>query len=124
MKSPQTVIGGSGRENITEQACINAEGMLLPPYILYSGKYLMADTTNGGPLGTRYNDYNIVCGLVQKPIHTDYLQSDQLSLSLMDIPLTFPRQLAIKHNVHLLKLPPHLTNLLQPLDVGVFKPHW
>ena len=32
------------------------------------------------------------------------------------------RELAIENGVHMLKLPPHLTHLLQPLDVGVFKP--
>ena len=32
------------------------------------------------------------------------------------------RQLAIDNQIHMLKLPPHLTHLLQPLDVGVFKP--
>ena len=29
--------------------------------------------------------------------------------------------LAIEHNIHMLKLPSHLTHLLQPLDIGVFK---
>lgn len=32
------------------------------------------------------------------------------------------RELAIENGVHMLKLPPHLTHFLQPLDVGVFKP--
>ncbi len=32
------------------------------------------------------------------------------------------RQLAIENQVHMLKLPPHLTHLLQPLDISVFKP--
>ena len=32
------------------------------------------------------------------------------------------RQLAQQHHVHLLKFPSHLTHLLQPLDVAVFKP--
>ena len=30
--------------------------------------------------------------------------------------------LAHENGVHLLKLPPHLTHLLQPLDLAVFKP--
>ena len=32
------------------------------------------------------------------------------------------RQLAVENDIHMLKLPPHLTHILQPLDVGVFKP--
>ena len=31
------------------------------------------------------------------------------------------RQLALQHNISLLKLPSHLTHILQPLDIGVFK---
>ena len=54
MKSLQSIIGGSGRENITVQVCIAADGRLLPPYIMYTGKHLMANCTNGGPLGARY----------------------------------------------------------------------
>ena len=48
MKSPQSIIGGSGRENITVQVCAGADGTLLPPYIVYTGKHLMANCTNGG----------------------------------------------------------------------------
>ena len=54
MKSLQSIIGGSGRKNITVQVCVGADGTLLPPYIVCTGKHLMANCTNGGPLGTRY----------------------------------------------------------------------
>ena len=53
-KSPQAIIGGSGRENITVQVCTSATGKLLPPYIVYKRKYLMAENTNGGAFGTKY----------------------------------------------------------------------
>ncbi len=54
MKSPQALIGGSGRENIAVQTCINGLGNILPPYIIFTGKYLMANCTEGGAIGTRY----------------------------------------------------------------------
>ena len=54
IKSPQSLVGGSGRENITVQTCISGEGKLLPPFVVYKGKYDMANTTNDGPIGTRY----------------------------------------------------------------------
>ena len=53
-KSPQAIIGGSGRDNIMVQVCASASGKLLPPYIIYSGKHVMANSTRGGPVGTRY----------------------------------------------------------------------
>ena len=53
-KSPQFVVGGTGRENITVQGCVSASGQLLPPYILYTGQRLMFDLTQGGPLGSHY----------------------------------------------------------------------
>ena len=53
-KSPQFVVGGTGRENVTVQMCVSASGQLLPPYILYTGQRLMFDLTQGGPLGARY----------------------------------------------------------------------
>ena len=53
-KVPPSVIGGSGREQITVQTCISGIGKLLPPYIVYTGKHLMCEHTDGGPLGTRF----------------------------------------------------------------------
>ena len=53
-KSPQVIIGGLGRENVTVQTCISGNGRLLPPYVLYSGKRLMSNHTNDGPAGTKY----------------------------------------------------------------------
>ena len=53
-KSPQCVIGGTGRENITIQCCVSATGHFLPPYILYSGQRLMFHYTQGGPAGAKY----------------------------------------------------------------------
>ena len=52
-KSPQYVVGGTGKENITVQGCVSASGKLLPPYILYTGQHLMYDHIHGGPLGVR-----------------------------------------------------------------------
>ena len=54
IKSPQMLIGGSGRENITIHCCVSASGQYIPPYVIYTGQKLMFDHTQGGPLGTRY----------------------------------------------------------------------
>ena len=52
-KSPQVLVPGTGRDSVTVQACISASGVLLPPYVVYKGERLIADTTYGGPLGSR-----------------------------------------------------------------------
>ena len=41
-KSPQSLIPGSGRDNITEQICCSASGELLPLYIVFTGQRLHA----------------------------------------------------------------------------------
>ena len=38
MKSPQSLIPGSGRENITVQVCCSASGELFPPYVVFTGR--------------------------------------------------------------------------------------
>ncbi len=131
IKSPQAIIGGSGRENITVQVCVSADGKLFPPYVIYTGKYLMANCTNGGPVGSKYGVS--VNGWMTTPAYIDWfrnifipsLPEERPVLLLLDghsshVSLEV-RQLSIENNVHMLKLPPHLTHLLQPLDVGVFK---
>ena len=126
------MIGGTGRENITIQGCISAIGQLLPPYILYSGQRLMFDYTQGGPAGTRY-------GVSQKGWMTEVNFIDWFrNLFIPSLPDERPvmlifdghethmnyevRQLALKHDIVIAKIPPHTTHLLQPLDLAVFKP--
>ena len=50
-KTPQALMAGSGRANITVQTCISGSGTLLPPYVVYKGERLMS---NGGPLASHY----------------------------------------------------------------------
>ena len=73
IKSPQCIIPGSGRENITVQVACNASGQLLPPYVVYTGQRLMKDLTVGGPLGTRYSVSSN--GWMTGPTFVDWLQS-------------------------------------------------
>ena len=54
-KSPQALLAGTGRENVTVQTCALAAGQFLPPYIVYSGGRVMSTNTVGGPLGARYS---------------------------------------------------------------------
>ena len=133
MKSPQSLIPGSGRENITVQVCCSASGGLLPPYVVYTGQRLQYNCTSGGPLGTRYSVSPN--GWMTGPTFLDWMKSLFLpSLPSQQSPVLLildghkshisyeVRLLAREHNVHLLKLPQHLTHLLQPLDLLVFKP--
>ena len=48
MKSPQSFIPGSGRENITVQ-------VFFLPYVFYTGQRLQYNCTRGGSLGTCYS---------------------------------------------------------------------
>ena len=128
-KSPQALLAGSGRENITVQMCVSATGKLLPPYIVYKGERLMSDCTYGGPLATRFAvSHN---GWMTEETFIDWMRS----LFIPSLPDERPillildghsshvsyeiRVLAIENQIHLLKLPPHTTHALQPLDVGV-----
>lgn len=54
-KDVHEVGGGSGKDNITILACGSAIGERLPPHVVYKGKNLMSNHTQGGPPGTRYS---------------------------------------------------------------------
>ena len=55
MKSPQSLIPGSGKENVMVQVCCSASGGLLPTYVVYTRQRLQYNCTSGGPLGTHYS---------------------------------------------------------------------
>ena len=90
----------------------------------------MSNTTFGGPLASRYAvSHN---GWMTEESFVDWLKA----LFIPSLPPTRPvllildghkshityevRELARDNNIHLLKLPPHTTHLLQLLDIGVF----
>ena len=73
MKSPQSLIAGSGRKNVTVQICCSANGQLLPTYIVYTGQRLQYNSTSGGPLTSRYSVS--ANGWMTGPIFLDRLRS-------------------------------------------------
>ena len=90
----------------------------------------MSNTTFEGPLASRFTvSHN---GWMTEESFVDWLKA----LFIPSLPPTRPvlpildghksyitykvRELARDNHIHLLKLPPHTTNLLQLLDIGVF----
>ena len=131
-KSPQYIIGGTGRENITVHACASASGQLLPPFILYTGRRLMLGYTQGGPLGMRYGVSPK--GWMTETNYLDWFRNAFIPLLPPERPVLLiidghkthiqyeVLQLAKANEIEIAKLPPHITHLLQPLDLSLFKP--
>ena len=127
--------GGSDHQFITVNACGNAAGLKLPPFILYKGKHLYNTWTNGGPAGACYGvsgsgwmeEINFEKWFEQQffPAVKHLVESGPVLLffdghfSHMSISLIKKARLL---EVHLFCLPPNMTHILQPLDVGVFGP--
>ncbi|KAI5635262.1 DDE superfamily endonuclease domain-containing protein [Phthorimaea operculella] len=125
------IIQGSGKDNTTVLGCVSAGGRLLPPLIIFKGQNLwntwkgkndIPNTTyvaseNGWMLSTIFNMwFEKFCKLVtERPLlvifdgHVTHLD-----------PATI--ELAVRENVALLKLPPHTTDVLQPMDRSLFGP--
>ena len=130
-KCPQYTVGGSGKENITVQVCTSAVGKL-PPYVIYSRQRLMLNNTQDGPPGARYAATQK--GWMTEAVFLDwfrnmfvpYLPEEQPVLLILDGHESHikyeVRQLAIKHNIEIVKLSAHTTHVLQPFDVAVMKP--
>ncbi len=127
--------GGSGREFYTILAAGAADGTRLPPFILYKGVNLYLRWTQGEPAGSLFGmsdsgwmgESNFVewfkklfVPAVRHLIATGpvvlFLDGHYSHISLNLITS------AKKEGIHLLCLPPHLTHILQPLDVGVYGP--
>lgn len=127
--------GGSGRDYITILGCGSAIGERLPPYIVYKGKNLMSKHTTGGPPGTYYSMSD--SGWMETANFKEWFLKLFLP-AVSDMAKTGPVilffdghkshdslgliELARQHNITLFVFPPHTTHLLQPMDVGVFKP--
>lgn len=125
------VTSTSGREATTIMAGISASGEKLPPFILFKGKKFWTSWKGTKPYpGTQYafSDSGWMVADVfaawfdffanhipQRPLLLVY---DGHSTHLTSAVINKARA----ENITIIKLPPHTTDLLQPLDVCCFKP--
>lgn len=129
---------GTGRSNTSILFCISANGEKLPPFILYHAKHLwdiwMPDGAypNTGYAATKsgwmtevafcswFENHFLKYAPKERPLLLIFDgHASHVSVKLIEI--------AMRENITLLKLPPHTTHFLQPLDslpFGVFKKSW
>lgn len=126
---------GSGKENITVLTAVNADGKKLTPLVVFKGKHIwdqwMADKKDDFDFDISYAASKR--GWMESQIFYNYMKDifipsfgDERPLLLIydghsthvDVNVV---ELAIKNDVTILKLPPHTSHLLQPLDLAVFK---
>lgn len=128
----QRKTSSSGRENTTALLCCSADGRMLPLLCVFKGKYVMenwvdkdtatqtavAATERGWMETTLF--YNWFKDLFLKNIG-----EERPVLLIYDGHVTHIStnliRLAQEKEVTIMKLPPHTTHLLQPLDVAVFR---
>ena len=125
--------GGSGREYHTVLGAGAADGTRLPPFILYKGRNLYLRWTYGGPAGAVYgcsdsgwmeggNFYSWFKKLFV-PAVAHLLRTGPVILFVdghhSHLTLELVRH-AKSQGVHIFCLPPHVTHVIQPLDVGVY----
>lgn len=126
---------GSGKENITVLVGANAAGEKLPPHIVFKGKNVWdtwlakkcdeyigitySATKNGWMEAETFENYfknNFLKNVPQeRPVILIYDgHSSHVGFSLV--------QIARQENIVILKLPPHTSHILQPMDLSVFRP--
>lgn len=111
----------------------NAEGKLLPPYVVYKAQNLYESWTTGGIKGARYNrsasgwfdstsfsDWveSIAIPALKKLPGKKYLIGDNLTSHFSANAV----KSCLQHNISFIFLPPNSTHLTQPLDVAFFRP--
>ena len=134
-KEVHETMGGSGREHVTILACGCADGTRLPPYVVYKGKNLWARWMKDGPAGCLYSVSD--SGWMESANFQQWF-SKLFVAAVMPMTMTAPvvlffdghhSHISLKlievvrsNNIHLVCFPPHVTHLIQPLNVSVFGP--
>ncbi|CAG4987045.1 unnamed protein product [Parnassius apollo] len=127
---------GSGKENITMLTGASANGKKLPPLIVFKGKFVwdqwMAELV-GGDYDFELSYAASTKGWMETDIFYNYIEKvlipslgeERPVLIVYDGHSTHVHvrvvELAIRNRITILKLPPHTSHLLQPLDIAVFK---
>ena len=125
------VVPGAGRDNTTVLAAVNADGRALPPLVIFSGQHHMQSWHSEQDMpGTMYGVSE--SGWMTSDVFAEWF--DHFCRHVTDRPLLliFDGHLshvstavilkAMKEDIVIVKLPPHSTDTLQPLDVSCFSP--
>lgn len=137
-KPSTRVISGPGRENTTILSTVNAAGEKAPPLVIYKGKFVWDQWVAGPHAHGDVPEGKIVYaastkGWMEKEIFNNYFEKSFLPIIGEERPVLViydghsthvdwkVLQLAKENNITILKLPPHTSHLLQPLDLSVFK---
>lgn len=126
------MISSSGRENTTVLMCVSAAGQKVPPLCVFKGKHILESwlstddihKTSFAASKRGWMDSTIFCNWFTK-CFIPSLPDERPVLLVYDGHVSHVSLDVIKTardaNIHILKLPPHTTHILQPLDVSVFK---
>ena len=125
------------KDQITFVACVNAIGQALPPMVIFEGKYLNHQWTEGEVPGTFYGMSNK--GWTDQELFQLWFKNHFLKYAVPNHPLLLlldghsshyepsSIEFARENGIILFCLPPHTTQDSQPLDTAVFGPlkrHW
>lgn len=132
-KKVGSAISGERGRTITGVFCINAAGNYIPPMLIYPRKRMPATLQKNGPVGALYKcskngwiNSELFCEwLTHLAKHAKPTSSDPILLVLDN----HASHISIRaynfckeNNIHMVSLPPHTSNHLQPLDLTVFSP--
>eukprot|EP00111_Clytia_hemisphaerica_P004974 TCONS_00014297-protein len=130
------IVTGSDRQNTTVLAAVSASGKALPPLILFKGQQVQT-TWRPSRQDREYFPWiyaNSRGWMTGDTFHKWFIQWKKVTRTTDEDGLVEPRlmiyntiKFSRKNKITILKLPPHSTDLLQPLDVSVFKSlkeHW
>ena len=125
------VTATSGRENHTVMTAVSADGDVYPPLIVFKGVYMMSSWK----AQTVYPGTEIAAsenGWMTSAIFFNWLQRFCKTITQRPLLLIYDGhsthliydviKLAREEMMSIIKLPPHTTDKLQPLDVSCFKP--
>jgi len=133
-KSKQAYSESKGnRDHITVHVCVSAAGQPLPPFIIFEKAYPFGPYSRSGPDNAcyacspnGYMDTELFKLWITKQFipETAHVRKPILLIldghgSHMDIDMI---DILVENDIHLYCLPPHTTNILQPLDLAVFRP--
>jgi len=125
-------ICNSSKSAISLMFCGNAEGRVIPIYVVYKAESLWTTWTEGGPPNTRYN--RTKSGWFDSSTFEDWFEKvflkeveggepsaligDNLASHINERVLS----LCDTHNIKFVCLPPNTTHIAQPLDIAFFRP--